>query len=178
MFFKRVLIVFTVFIFAFSFVACQKKEVSSTDSNKFKVNPEPIIQDAMKKGKFLILIFESADCKYCDLLNKEVLNDPEFQKHAEKNNVAIAVINVYGQREVTDPETGKKMSEEALTLAYRVQGYPTIVVFEPKDGKYTILYQIPGYIPKKDFMNFLEYLSSGCYKKIKYQEFVEKGKSC
>jgi thioredoxin-related protein len=162
----------------FLIVSCQQKGGTSAGSDKFKVDPEPIIQDAMKKGKFLIIVFESADCKYCDLLNKEVLNDIDFKQKVIKNNAAIAVVNVYGQREVTDPETGKKMTEEALALAYRVQGYPTIVVFEPKNGKYSILYQIPGYIPKEDFAGLLEYLNSGCYKKVKYPEFVKKGKSC
>ncbi len=175
---KRIFSLISVIVLSFILFSCQEKG-SGTASEKFKIDPEKVIQDAAKKGKFLIIIFESADCRYCEKLNKEVLNTLDFKQAAIKNNAAIAIVNVYGQREVTDPETGKKMSEEALALAYRVQGYPTIVVFEPKEnGKYSILYEIPGYIPKEDFIGLLEYLNSGCYKKVKYPEFIKKGKTC
>ncbi len=168
---------FTVFLLSVFLFSCQEKG-ASTSSDKFKVDPEPLIQDAMKKKKFLIIVFESADCKYCDKLNREVLNDLDFKQKVIKNNAVIAVVNVYGEREVTDPETGKKMSEQALAIAYRVQGYPTIAVFEPKDGKYSLLYEIPGYITKDDFTGLLIYLNSGCYKKVKYLDFELKGRKC
>ncbi len=175
---KKVFQILSLFLISFLIFSCEKGGTGK-GSEKFKTDPEPIIQDAMKNKKFLFVIFESADCRYCEKLNREVLNKLDFKQKVIKNNGAVAIINVYGQREVTDPETGKKMTEEALALAYRVQGYPTIVVFEPKeDGKMKILYVIPGYIPKEDFEGLLEYLSSGCYKKVKYPEFIKKGKSC
>ncbi|WP_457639543.1 thioredoxin family protein [Persephonella sp.] len=161
------------FISVFLLAGCQSGEKSS----KFTVDPESIIQDALKNKKVLILIFESEDCTYCTKLHKEVLDQPDFKEKKIKNNINIGIINVYGDRMVTDPETGAKMEESALAAAYRVTGYPTIIVFDPKQNFKVIFYN-PGYIPKKDFMDFLDYLGSGCYQKIKFDEYVENGKKC
>ncbi|RMD45833.1 MAG: peptide permease [Aquificota bacterium] len=172
---KGLLKVLISFLSIFLVFSCENKGGSASD--KFKVDPEPVIEDAIKNKKFLFVIFESADCKYCAKLNREVLNTMDFKQAAIKNNAAIAIVNVYGQRTVMDPETRKKMSEEALALAYRVNGFPTIVVFDPNKN-FKQLYNIPGYIPKEDFLNLLEYLSSNCYQKVKYPEFIKKGKQC
>ncbi len=174
---KRLFSTLAVVFLSLVVFSCQEKGGSGASSEKFKVNPETVIQDALKNKKFLIVIFESADCKYCNKLNKEVLSDLDFKQSAIKNNVDIAIVNVYGQREVTDPETGKKMTEEALALAYRVQGYPTINVFDP-DSNFKLLYQIPGYIPKEDFISLLNFLGSKCYQKVRYQDFMKKGQKC
>ncbi|WP_456382749.1 thioredoxin family protein [Persephonella sp.] len=152
---------------------CQSGEKSS----KFTVDPNPAIEDALKNKKILILIFESEDCQYCTKLHKEVLDQPDFKEKLIKNNIKLGIINVYGDRMVIDPETGAKMEESALAAAYRVTGYPTIIVFDPKQNFKVIFYN-PGYIPKKDFMDFLDYLGSGCYEKIKFDKYIENGKKC
>jgi thioredoxin-related protein len=156
------------------FIGCKG---NSSSSDKFKVDPEPIIQDALKNKKFLILVFESADCRYCEKLNIEVLSQPDFKEKQIKNRVNIAIINAYGNRLITDPETKQKMEESALAVANRVSGFPTIVVYDPEKDFKVIFFQ-PGYIPKNDFMDFLDYLGSKCYQKVKYQKFIENGKSC
>ncbi|ACO04179.1 MAG TPA: peptide permease [Persephonella sp.] len=171
----RVLTAFLIIIGIFT-ASCQQKTEGGV-SEKFKVDPEPVIKEAMKEKKFLILIFESEDCKYCTKLHKEVLNDLDFKQSLVKNKTAIAIINVYGEREVTDPETKQKMNEQALTFAYRVQGYPTIVVFDPAKD-YKPIYTIPGYVEKRDFISLLDFLGSNCYQKVQYEKFVENGKSC
>ncbi|WP_456402054.1 thioredoxin family protein [Persephonella sp.] len=163
-------------IIGFIAVSCQQKS-ATTESDKFVVDPEPVIKSAMKDKKFLILIFESEDCKYCTKLHEEVLDDIDFKQSLTKNNTEIAIINVYGEREVTDPETKQKMSEQALTFAYRVQGYPTIVVFDPAKD-YKPIYTIPGYVEKRDFITLLDFLGSNCYQKVQYEKYVEAGKTC
>ncbi len=171
---RKVLGFLFIFVLAYSLIGCE-----STDkkSNKFAVDPNPIIEDAIKNKKFLILIFESENCRYCEKLHKEVLSQPDFKEKKIKNNVNIAIIDVNGDRMVIDPETKEKMEESALALVYKVTGYPTIVVFDPKDNFKVLFYQ-PGFIPKKDFINILDYLGSGCYEKIKFDKYIEKGKQC
>ncbi|WP_457640624.1 thioredoxin family protein [Persephonella sp.] len=162
--------------FGLIFTSCEQK-ADSTTSDKFVVDPKPVIKKAMDEKKYLILIFESEDCKYCTKLHKEVLNDPDFKQSLIKNKTEIAIINVYGERNVVDPETKKEMNEQALTFAYRVQGYPTIVVFDPAKD-YTPIYTIPGYVAKSDFINLLDFLGTTCYQKVPYEKFVEDGKKC
>ncbi len=167
---KRLL---TFFLGVFIILSCQKE----SGVNKFAQNPDPIIQDALKNKKILILIFESENCQYCDKLHREVLDQPDFKEKKIKNNISIAIIDANGERMVTDPETGAKMEESAMAYAYKVTGYPTIIVFDPEQN-YKVLYFQPGFIPKQDFMDFLDYLGSKCYKKLKFDKYVENGKKC
>ncbi|HHG74124.1 MAG TPA: peptide permease [Persephonella sp.] len=171
---RKVLSSLFLLIFVFGIIGCEEK---GKKSDKFAVDPNPIIEDAIKNKKFLILIFESENCRYCEKLHKEVLSQPDFKEKKIKNNVNIAIIDVNGDRMVIDPETKEKMEESALALVYKVTGYPTIVVFDPKDNFKVLFYQ-PGFIPKKDFINILDYLGSGCYEKIKFDKYIEKGKQC
>ncbi|RUM61221.1 MAG: peptide permease [Persephonella sp.] len=150
---------------------------NSSGSDKFKVNPEPKIQEALKGGKYLMIIVESADCRYCEKLNKEVLNDQTIKEKLIKNNVVVAIVNAYGNRKITDPQTKKEMEEEAFALAYRVQGFPTIIVFDPTKN-FEMLTYINGYIPKSDFANLLDYIGTGCYKKTDYENFIRNNKKC
>ena len=171
---KKILSFIFMFIFFYGIIGC---ESTGKKSDKFAVDPNPIIEDALKNKKVLILIFESESCKYCEKLHREVLSQPDFKEKKIKNNIDIAIINVNGDRMVIDPETKAKMEESALALSYRVTGYPTIIVFDPKNNFKVLFYQ-PGFIPKKDFMDILDYLGSGCYEKVKFDKYIEQGKKC
>ena len=165
-----------IFILTFSFLGCTKKEEAKSD--KFAVDPYPVIKNAMEKGKYLIIIFESETCKYCERLNKEVLSDLKVKEAAIKNNVEIAIVDVNGSRTVIDPPEKKEVNEQILAYLYRITGYPTIIVFD-KDQNYQVLYKIPGYIDKESFLDLLYYLGTGCYKKnIDIRKFREMGRKC
>jgi len=170
---RKIFLLF-LFIFAYGMFGC---ESSGKKSDKFAVDPNPIIEDAIKNKKVLILIFETETCQYCEKLHREVLSQPDFKEKKIKNNINIAIIDANGDRMVIDPETKTKMEESALALSYRVTGYPTIIVFNPKNDFKVLFYQ-PGFIPKKDFMDILDYLGSGCYEKIKFDEYINKNKKC
>ena len=150
---------------------------SESGKNKFTEDPEPKIQEALKNKKFLIVVVESESCRYCAKLNREVLKTVAVKERLAKDNVNVAIVNAYGNRMITDPKTGKKMEEEAFALAYRVQAFPTIFVFDPNNN-FDILYVIGGYVPKKDFIGLLDFLGTGCYQKIEYPQFVKNNSSC
>jgi thioredoxin-related protein len=171
---KKFLLTFLILVGSIVLIACQ---TGGGEDDKFKQDPEQVIQEAMKNKEFLILVVESADCRYCTKLNKEVLNDPDVKMHMKQNRVKVAIINAYGNRKITDPATKEQIEEESFAIAYRVQGFPTIIVFDPKDN-YKMLYYINGYIGKEDFIGLLKYLGSGCYEKIEYKEFVKRGMKC
>ena len=171
---KKILSFIFLFILVYGNIGCEK---TGKKSDKFAVDPNPIIEDAIKNKKILILIFESETWQYCEKLHREVLNQPDFKEKKIKNNINIAIIDVNGDRMVIDPETKEKMEESALALSYRVTGYPTIIVFDPEDNFKVLFYQ-PGFIPKRDFMDILDYLGSGCYEKTKFEKYIEQGKKC
>lgn len=169
---KRFFLLIASFLFIFSLTNC-----GSDGKDKFKVNPEEKIQEALKNNKYLIIIVESADCKYCEKLNREVLSSSSIKEKFIKNNIVYAIVNAYGQRKITDPMTKKEMEEEAFALAYRVQGFPTILVFDPTKN-FELLTYINGYISKEDFGNLLDFIGSGCYKKTDYETFIKNHKKC
>lgn len=160
-------LIFTIYIFS----------CGGSGNDKFKINPEDKIQEALKNKKYLMIIVESADCRYCERLNKEVLSSQDVKEKLIKDNVVVAIVNAYGQRRITDPTTKKEMEEEAFAMAYRVQGFPTIIVFDPTKN-YEMLTYINGYIPKSDFINLLDYIGTGCYKKTNYETFIKNNKKC
>jgi len=162
------------FLVSIFFISCQS---STGGDDKFKVDPNPVIQEAMKNKEFLIVVVESQGCRYCTKLNNEVLNDPEVKMLMAKNKVKVAIVNAYGDRKIIDPTSKQEIDEESFALAYRVQGFPTIIVFDPNDN-YKMLYYINGYIGKKDFVGLIKYLGSGCYQKVKYEDFVKNGMKC
>ncbi len=163
-------------IIAVFLISCDKKEEAKSD--KFAVDPYPVIKKAMEEGKFLIIIFESETCKYCERLNKEVLADLKVKEAMIKNNVAIAIVDANGSRTVIDPPEKKEVNEQILAYLYRIRGFPTIVVFD-KDNDYRVLYKIPGFIDKESFLDLLYYLGTGCYKKnIDIRKFREMGRQC
>ncbi len=173
----KVLSIFLSATVLFLITSCEQKEKTGV-SEKFAIDPGPVIKKAMEKNKFLILIFESEECQYCTKLNKEVLSDMKVKEKIIKNGVDIAIINVHGDRTVLDPETGKEMDEKTLTYIYRITGYPTIIVFD-KNNKYKVLYKIPGFMPKEQFIGLLDYLGTGCYQKnIDFNKFLSSGNRC
>ena len=171
---KRYLLILSLIMAVFINFTCKETE---NKVEKFKVDPLPVIEDAMKNKKLLILIFESESCQYCTKLHKEVLDNLDFKQKLIKNNVAIAIINVYGDRKVIDPETRKYMNEQILAYVYRVQSFPTLIFFDPEKNykKYAV---IPGYINRERFSNILDFIGSSCYEKIDYQKWLTNGKSC
>ncbi len=157
-------------------ISCEKKE--QVKSDKFAVDPYPVMKRAMEKGKFLIIIFESETCKYCERLNKEVLSDLKVKEAMIKNGVEIAIVDVNGDRTVIDPPEKKEVNEQILAYLYRITGYPTIIVFD-KNNNYQVLYKIPGFIDKESFLDLLYYLGTGCYQKnIDIRKFREMGRKC
>ena len=166
-----------IFLLSLNFLFILILSCNSSGNSKFKVDPEKKIQEALNNKKYLMIIVESADCRYCEKLNREVLKDVSIKEKLIKNNTVVAIVNAYGQRKITDPITRKEMEEEAFAIAYRVQGFPTILLFDPTKN-YELLTYINGYISKQDFGNLLDFIGSGCYKKTDYETFIRNNKKC
>ncbi len=173
---KKAFKIFLTILVVFLISSCEKGKEAK--SEKFAVDPYPVMKKAMEEGKFLIVIFESETCKYCERLNKEVLSDLKVKEAAIKNGVEIAIVDVNGDRTVIDPPEKKEVNEQILAYLYRITGYPTIMVFD-KNKDYQVLYKIPGFIDKESFLDLLYYLGTGCYEKgIDIRKFREMGRKC
>lgn len=118
---------------------CGKEEQS-----KVKIKKPPIIKNKLdwlksyaaaidkskESGKPVFAFFTGSDwCKYCSLLDNQVLSNPVFANWAKENVVLLELD--YPRNEPQDAEL-KKQNEELLGR-YRVSGFPT-VLFLTADG--------------------------------------------
>ena len=97
---------------------------------------------AAAENKPLVLDFTGSDwCGWCIRLDKEVFSQPEFVSYAEKNLVLVK-LDFPHKKEISDAE---KAQNKALAQKYKIRGYPTIVVLDPKGGQLgTLGYQKGG----------------------------------
>lgn len=87
-------------------------------------HPEAVAQ-SQSTGKPILAFFTGSDwCKYCGLLDHQVLSSPVFSKWAKENVILLKL----------DFPREQKLSEElesqnkALMARYRVTGFPTVIV--------------------------------------------------
>lgn len=115
----------------------------------------------MKLGKQLeknIFINFYADwCKYCHKLEKETFGDQAVAEYLNENFVLIRV----------NADQAKD-----LAASYSVRGLP-MSWFVDHSGKK--IGPLPGFVPPEPFLAILKYVTTGSYKKMKFQEFIDKG---
>jgi thioredoxin-related protein len=125
---------------AFFAASCsQKKSAEKTADN----NAEKIADNAAKPGwltsyeqaqkeaqathRLLLMDFTGSDwCGWCIMLDKEVFSKPEFKEYASKNLVLLELD--FPRMKQMPAETAAQ--NERLLMKYRIQGFPTVVVFD------------------------------------------------
>ncbi len=140
----KIKIAFVIFILLF---AC-----TQTISNEYKDE----LKRAEREDKPVILYFYSNYCRFCDLMDRDVLNDNEINPILKKDIVYIRV-NVNKKTE--------------LPRLYGIRGYPTTSLLDPS-GK--LIVQIPGYINKNVFKMILQFLEDKHYKTMTLNDFVSR----
>ncbi len=90
---------------------------------------------AAKSGKDLFILFTGSDwCKYCKLLEAEVLATPEFVRAIAEEYVFLFVDfpkSKEAKAEILDPK-----ANQALKARYGVGGYPTVILATPNGAPY------------------------------------------
>ncbi|MDD5772925.1 MAG: thioredoxin family protein [bacterium] len=85
--------------------------------------------EAKKTGKYILMDFAGSDwCGWCIKLEKEVFSQEDFKQFADKNFVCILVD--FPNKKVQTKELKEQNSK--LAEKYRIQGYPTIIILDPK----------------------------------------------
>jgi thioredoxin-related protein len=102
-----------------------------------------------KTKKPILADFTGSDwCGWCHKLSKEVFNTPEFKTWSDKN---VVLLELDFPRTKTQTEE-LKAQNNSLMQFFKVQGFPTIHVFNLKQDKKTKKYDIDpiggtGYMP-------------------------------
>lgn len=126
-------------------VSCSKKETATSTVETtpkaehataaakagWLTNLDQAQKAALAEKKLLLMDFTGSDwCGWCIMLDKEVFSKPEFKEYASKHLVLLELDFPRSKR--MPPETAKQ--NEQLMMKYRIQGFPTVVVFD-SEGK-------------------------------------------
>ncbi len=112
------------------------------------------LTQAKAENKLVLLHFTGSDwCPYCQLLDKEVLDQPGFQNFADKHYVGVTVD--FPQRTVLSDTV--RQQNDILRDQFNVEGFPTLLVITP-DGKE--LGRMDGYAPGSGQASVIDKLKS------------------
>lgn len=87
------------------------------------------LESGMNSNRNVFLFFTGSDwCGWCKRLNSEILSTPEFLAFAEDN---LVLLELDFPRRTTQPDE-LKVQNAKLRDYFKVTGYPTVVVLNPK----------------------------------------------
>jgi len=149
------------------------KEITATqEAEKNKLDwysYEDGMAKARKEGKFVMIDFYTTWCKWCKKLDAETYKDPKVAAALKANFVTVKIDAESGNSVVHEM---RKMTMSELAEKYGVSSYPAIW-FVDKDGKKAKL--LNGFLPPDSFLVYLDYIQSGKYKDMEFEEYVGKG---
>jgi len=145
-----------------------------------------IVQDNAKiasNGKYGLIIFESATCKYCDQLKGDILADEDLKNRLANDFSTYSLLIDENKMHVLDHQ-GEDSQVDTKTLVdiYGVQATPTLI-FTDKQTKSVLV--VPGYMGPDQFKVTLDFIESkrwegvnrktgDIYKELK-QFYIKKG---
>jgi protein disulfide-isomerase len=95
------------------------------------------LKKASQEKKLVLLDFTGSNwCPWCIKLEEEVFSQKAFKEYAEKNLVLVLVDFPQGEKLAKQSEALQKQNRE-LQTKYGIEGYPTLVLLDPKGEKVT-----------------------------------------
>ncbi|CAN2047020.1 Thioredoxin [Candidatus Magnetomoraceae bacterium gMMP-13] len=113
------------------------------------------IEQSKIKNKKVFLNFYSNQCGYCTKMSKEVFSDRAVANYLQENFIPVKI----------NAEKYKK-----LARSYGARGLPFFWFLKPGGERIS---NLPGYIPRERFLNFLKFIHTTNYQKMGFNEFVQ-----
>ncbi len=108
---------------------CYPKAVAADPPEIWQKNYEAALKQAAAENKFVLIDFSGSDwCGWCIKLDKEVFSQDEFISYAKDNLIPVLVD--FPRKSPLTAE--QKKSNEALAQQYKIQGFPTVLILNPK----------------------------------------------
>jgi thioredoxin-related protein len=124
------------------------------------------LEEADRDGKFVMVDFYTEWCKWCKVLEEKTYPHPDVKKIMDES----FVFEKYNPEEAPSfTHDGKTYGGADVAQAFNVRGYPTIL-FMDKDGE--VIGSVPGFVPPEVFVKILGFVTSGEYKKRKFDDFL------
>lgn len=107
-------------------------QTGSALSMEWKTNYKDALATAAKDQRFVYMFFTGSDwCPYCQVLQKQVFDQPEFAKLADEYLVPLMLDFPSRKQQAA----ALRSQNEFLQSYYKVSGYPTVIILAP-DGRY------------------------------------------
>lgn len=117
---------------------------------------EAAMTKAKTENKVLLMDFTGSDwCIWCQRLDGEVFSKDDFKAYAEKNLVLLK-LDFPRKSKQSDAE---KQQNRALAEKHNIEGFPTVLVFNPAGSKIGELGYQPG--GPKAWIAALEQITKG-----------------
>jgi len=107
----------------------------------WQANYAAALSEAARQNKLVLLDFTGSDwCSACMKLSKDTFSKPEFKKFAGQKLVLVEL-----DYPLNAPQSGAiKKQNEALAKKYGIEGYPTLILLNPKGKE---IARNVGYLP-------------------------------
>ncbi len=150
------------------------KPAKSDNSLKW-LKYDAALEKARKEDKPVMVFFTTSWCIYCKKMKKFTFTDADVHS-VMSNDFVLAVVDGDSKNKVK--VIGKEgevseVTEQQLTKAYGVKGYPT-TVFLKSDG--STIAPISGFLPADRFLLVLKFISTDAYEDMSFQAFTQKQK--
>jgi len=119
-------------------------------------------------GRPIMLLFDSHTCPFCEKMKRELNEDPELHKVAQR----FDIYRIPRDDPMAYTVLGVGTTTQNLQMLYKVKVTPYVVLLNPK-GK--TMWKLPGYVKPhvlSKIMAFVDGVEKGRYKKEEWREYL------
>jgi thioredoxin-related protein len=158
---------------------CGEKGVSKK-SSKATADAKPWVSfnegmaRAAKEKKQVVIDFYTSWCRWCKVMDRETFSDPDVKKYLAEHFVAIRVDAEDKTQKLS--YQGEEYSPFSLGRRFGVRGFPSLAYLDREGELVTV---VPGFVPAKTFLPFLQYMQKECYKQqMTFDEYMQRKGGC
>ncbi len=109
---------------------CNQSAGAADASGIWRADYNAALKQAATENKYVLVSISGLEwCGWCKALEKEVFSQPEFIDYAKDNLICVLLDFDYSGH-ATNTEFAKQ--HEALLQKFQIQGFPTVLILDPK----------------------------------------------
>lgn len=132
------------------------------------IDIDAIVKKSVETNKYLFIFLHRTDCGYCESMQMFTLDDDPVKELLKKDFVFLH-INISEEDVVKYKGFTGNGRDFAKHVGYNI--YPSSLFLNSVNE---IIYAVPGYQDKDQFLLILKYIDSSAYKTMDYQAFKKK----
>jgi thioredoxin-related protein len=108
---------------------CNQNAVAADQPNIWQSNYDAALKQAAAENKYMLVSISGMEwCGWCIRLEDEVFSKPEFISYAKDNLICVLLDFPRGK----ELPKAQKDANQALLEKFQVQGFPTVLIFNPQ----------------------------------------------